>query len=179
MSRKFGSKNRKSKTRKQAVRDLKSGGLTYKEIGKVLGICPNHAQRLIKIPRVSGINKCSKCGIESKKLHYHHVDYSNDDSFLILCQKCHRDEHSNDHVRQSHLGKFKTKNCKHCDGSGREMDHVSFGSFLRSERKKTGRSMTFIAGILNVSKAYLHDLEFGRRRWNEDLIQRYHLALKQ
>ena len=39
--------------------------------------------------------------------------------------------------------------------------------------------MTFIAGILNVSKAYLHDLEFGRRRWNEDLIQRYHLALKQ
>lgn len=76
------------------------------------------------------------------------------------------------------MAKVKTKNCRCCAGSGQEIDHLVTGRALRSRREKAGYTLTRVAGDMDISKAYLHDLEAGKRYWNQDLIQRYHLALK-
>lgn len=75
------------------------------------------------------------------------------------------------------MAKVKTKNCRCCEGSGREIDHFAVGMDLRAIREKAGKSLTFVADDMGISKAYLHDLEFGKRYWNRKLINQYQAAL--
>lgn len=74
---------------------MKRAGLTYKEIGKSLGISRQRAHQLIKpsdlelkkiIESRNGI--CDRC---KKKAHLtlHHVDYNEDFDYEVLCRACH------------------------------------------------------------------------------------------
>jgi transcriptional regulator with XRE-family HTH domain len=72
----------------------------------------------------------------------------------------------------------KTKNCRCCDGSGKEIDHKAMGKQLRAEREKLDMSLTYVAGRIGISKAYLHDLESGKRYWTDAKLSSYRAVLK-
>lgn len=48
---------------------------------------------------------------------------------------------------------------------------------MRIKREKSGKSLRETAALMEISPAYLSDLELGRRWWNADLIARYKAAL--
>jgi len=70
------------------------------------------------------------------------------------------------------------RNCKRCGGTGREPDHRAIGNELRKIRQAAGVSATRIAERMKITKAYLSDLELGRRQWRADLVQKYQGALE-
>ena len=76
------------------------------------------------------------------------------------------------------MAENKTRNCRCCAGSGKEIDSKAMGRQLRAERKDADISLTWIADLMGMSKAYLHDLESGKRYWTEDKIKRYRASLK-
>ena len=65
------------------------------------------------------------------------------------------------------------KPCHCCRGTGQENDHVAIGKNLRKLRESKGIKQLYVAEKLNVSQAYLSDLEAGRRRWSEVMIKSY------
>ena len=75
------------------------------------------------------------------------------------------------------MGKHKKMDCHCCKGTGEEIDHVAVGDMLRKRRIAAKKSQTYVANKLGLSSAYLCDLEFGRRLWRDDLIQKYEKAL--
>ncbi len=82
-----GAKRSASMIRK--IKILKSSGLTYSEIGKLLNISRQRAQQYIREPRT--IMFCEKCGTDKGPLHSHHIEY---DPPLTetLCLSCHSKE---------------------------------------------------------------------------------------
>ena len=75
------------------------------------------------------------------------------------------------------MAKLKTKNCKCCDGSGRELDHKMVGDYLRTQREKAGITQARVAGCMKISPPYLCDLEYGFRNWRDELINKYKKAI--
>lgn len=69
--------------------------------------------------------------------------------------------------------------CSYCNGTGKEPDHKAIGLALKARRKSFGISATDIAGRLKFSKAYISDLELGRRHWSSDLQVRYIKAVNE
>lgn len=55
----------------------------------------------------------------------------------------------------------------------RVVDHEATGKLWRETRKGLGISLRALAKELDVSAAYLSDLERGRRNWTEELETRY------
>jgi predicted transcriptional regulator len=72
---------------------------------------------------------------------------------------------------------MKLRKCRHCGGTGKEIDSFACGQDLRNEREDVGISLRQMAKILNVSAPYLSDLELGRREWNRKKVQDYKDAL--
>lgn len=70
-----------------------------------------------------------------------------------------------------------TMTCPKCDGTGAVLDPRMIGARLRSEREGRKVTVTAVAGALGYTKAYISDLELGRRRWSPVLVERYRAAL--
>jgi hypothetical protein len=91
----------------QAI-SLRLSGLTYREIGKSLGITPQGAQSLVK-PAAPIYNfvkdktngKCAKCGVAIDNGNVHHKvsegitqkEYDSIENLEYLCISCHQHEH--------------------------------------------------------------------------------------
>lgn len=72
---------------------------------------------------------------------------------------------------------LKTTDCPKCDGTGKVLDRRAVGSAMRSERERAGVSLRALGTILNVSAAYLSELELGAHPWTEALVEAYMKAL--
>lgn len=56
-------------------------------------------------------------------------------------------------------------------------DHLRTGEKARDARKTERLSLQQLADKLKCSKAYLSDLELGRRNWTEKLVLNYAAAI--
>ena len=70
-----------------------------------------------------------------------------------------------------------TRPCKRCGGTGREQDDQLIGEAWQAKRKAAGLSLRDLGKRLDLSAAYLSDLENGRRRWSPENVRRYTEAL--
>jgi predicted transcriptional regulator len=61
----------------------------------------------------------------------------------------------------------KRKTCPTCSGTGKIVDPRDEGRDWRKKRKRSGYSLREIARRMNISAAFLSDLELGKRNWNE------------
>lgn len=59
-----------------------------------------------------------------------------------------------------------------------ELDHFATGAAFRAERERLGFSMEKIAGMMELTVAYISQLERGRANWSGDLIDQYNNALR-
>lgn len=59
-----------------------------------------------------------------------------------------------------------------------EVDHVAFGSKMRTLRSREDLSLRKVARVLGLTISFLSDLERGRRNWRPELAQRYEAALR-
>ncbi len=59
-----------------------------------------------------------------------------------------------------------------------EIDQSATGSDARNARRRTGRSLRFIAKKMGISAPYLSDLELGRRNWTDALLIRFERAIR-
>jgi predicted transcriptional regulator len=69
------------------------------------------------------------------------------------------------------------RECEHCAGTGKQIDHRLLGESLRLFRSSAKVTATEVAAALGLSKSYICDLELGRREWRRDLIIRYRQAV--
>jgi predicted transcriptional regulator len=67
--------------------------------------------------------------------------------------------------------------CPHCGGKGKIESDGSVGLRWRKRRLSSGLSLRRLAYYMQISPAYLSDLELGRRGWNTGLERRYERAL--
>ena len=63
--------------------------------------------------------------------------------------------------------------CPRCQGSGRIADDRAVGTRMRERREAKKITLRAMARRLNLSVAYLSDLELGRRRWSHTNVTRY------
>lgn len=68
--------------------------------------------------------------------------------------------------------------CPECRGTGQVPDPRAIGTAMRAKRKATGLSLSEVARRLDVSAAYVSDLELGHRAWGDAITARYCAALK-
>ncbi len=66
-----------------------------------------------------------------------------------------------------------TRACHCCDGTGKELDPVGIGQWLRVHREARSLTLREVARRMKLSGPYLSDLERGRRNWNDDLVNRF------
>jgi transcriptional regulator with XRE-family HTH domain len=64
--------------------------------------------------------------------------------------------------------------CNRCGGSGK----IPAAGLLRERREKSGKSLRSVARTMKISSAYLSDLERGNRKWDNELIEKFHEALQ-
>jgi predicted transcriptional regulator len=69
--------------------------------------------------------------------------------------------------------------CPYCGGTGKVETDTSIGMRWRQRRVEAGVSLRQAAYVMQISPAYLSDLELGRRGWNTGIERRYEQALKQ
>lgn len=69
--------------------------------------------------------------------------------------------------------------CRHCNGTGREIDHQKTGKELRRLREKANISLRGLAKALGVSSAFLSDIELGHRNWTEEKVEKFLKAIKE
>ena len=72
----------------------------------------------------------------------------------------------------------KTTACIRCGGSGEIENPVYRGQEMRKKRETAARSLRDVARRMELSAAYVSDLELGRRAWSPKLIKAYEGALK-
>ena len=63
--------------------------------------------------------------------------------------------------------------CPRCGGTGEIEDPREQGKRLRDLRVRLGRTLTEVAAAMGLSKAYVSDLELGRRTWRAELELHY------
>ena len=63
--------------------------------------------------------------------------------------------------------------CPHCLGAGSVIDQRGLGKLLRERRTLFGYTQTAVADAIGISKAYLSDLENGRRDWPDRVFSAY------
>lgn len=76
---------------------------------------------------------------------------------------------------------LKTKSCRCCRGSGKELDQKAVAAEMKKYRmtRVPKPSQATIAKRMGITPAYLCDLEQGYRNWNPSLIQRFKKACDQ
>jgi predicted transcriptional regulator len=62
--------------------------------------------------------------------------------------------------------------CQTCGGSGKVVDHVDIGKWIKGRRERASKTLREISVSLGTSVSYLSDLERGRRAWRKDLYDR-------
>ena len=67
--------------------------------------------------------------------------------------------------------------CPKCDGTGSVLNPQLVGAQMRSEREATGTTVTAVAAAMNFTKAYVSELELGRRGWTQEQVEAYRAAL--
>lgn len=67
--------------------------------------------------------------------------------------------------------------CPKCDGSGSVLEPKLTGEAMRAFREERDVSVTGVAAELGLSKAYVSDLELGRRGWTTERVRRYKSAV--
>lgn len=68
---------------------------------------------------------------------------------------------------------MKARPCHCCGGTGKENDAVLIGAKMKAMRQAAGIQQKFVALKLNISAAFLSDLEHGRRYWTQTMIDKY------
>lgn len=63
--------------------------------------------------------------------------------------------------------------CPHCLGKGYIINQSTFGGELREKRIAAGISLRAMAERLDISAAYLSDLERGNRKWAPEFLKGY------
>jgi predicted transcriptional regulator len=72
----------------------------------------------------------------------------------------------------------KTRPCKWCNGTG-EIENAAYrGQEMRRKREAADRTLREVARRMELSAAYISDLELGRRAWSQRLITAYQKALR-
>lgn len=74
--------------------------------------------------------------------------------------------------------RLKTKSCRCCAGSGRELDDAETGAALRKLREASGIRQKTIAHSMGFTPPYIAGLEKGQRHWSPSLIQAYKRAVE-
>lgn len=64
--------------------------------------------------------------------------------------------------------------CKHCLGKG--LVSIVSGDVLRAHRESLGWTLRGFAGYLGFTPAYVSDIELGKRRATEAIIDAYEIA---
>jgi transcriptional regulator with XRE-family HTH domain len=72
---------------------------------------------------------------------------------------------------------FKTEPCKSCLGTGKQLDQKYASEMLRRRRERSGRSLRSVAAAMGITGPYLSDLEHARRRWRQELIEKFNKAV--
>lgn len=75
--------------------------------------------------------------------------------------------------RRANLPKLHVK-CQHCLGSG--LVSIVSGEVLRAHRKSLGWSLRGFAAHLGFTPPYVSDIELGRRRATETIVEAYETA---
>ena len=73
---------------------------------------------------------------------------------------------------------MKTKNCRCCQGSGRELDSVAYGAEMLALRLSKGVKQYALAMQMGFSAAYISDLEKGKRNWSDRITNIYKESLE-
>lgn len=71
---------------------------------------------------------------------------------------------------------MKTKRCRCCEGTGKELDHKAVGVEMRNLRLSRKLSQAHVARRMGYSPPYVCDLEIGHRNWTEEKIEQYREA---
>lgn len=75
------------------------------------------------------------------------------------------------------MADLKTKKCRCCDGSGKELDNYEVGAAMRKRRLEADKTLDQIAKAMKYTITHIHHLERGIRNWNPELVKRYEKAL--
>ena len=73
---------------------------------------------------------------------------------------------------------MKTKPCRYCNGTGKEVDQSALGSELRKKREASGISLRKMADSLGISPPFMSDLELGRRNWSPENIAKFNVVIR-
>jgi len=71
------------------------------------------------------------------------------------------------------------KACRCCGGSGKELNDKIVGAQMRELRMQRGIAQAEVARRIGYRPPYICDLEAGKRRWSNSLIERYLEAINQ
>ncbi len=70
-----------------------------------------------------------------------------------------------------------TKTCPRCGGSGQVDDPAEQGKKMRELRLAKKLSLKEVARRMNLTAAYISDMELGRRNWRAELVEKYNRAI--
>ena len=76
------------------------------------------------------------------------------------------------------LSEVEYDTCEWCDGSGR-LPARNTGVVLRAERQAAGVSLALAASGMEISPAYLGDLERGNRDWSNAKVTQFRRVIKE
>jgi transcriptional regulator with XRE-family HTH domain len=66
--------------------------------------------------------------------------------------------------------------CVRCGGTGKEQDSAAVGQTMKNRRLSAELSLRQMAVLVGRSHSFLSQLENGRRRWPEFLLNKYAAA---
>lgn len=67
--------------------------------------------------------------------------------------------------------------CERCGGTGK-VPAASTGMILRAERERAGVTLAAVASDMDISTAYLGDMERGNRDWNNRRVEQFRAAIR-
>lgn len=74
---------------------------------------------------------------------------------------------------------MKTKRCRCCDGTGKQLDQKDVGSKMRRMRFNARISLRSMSRLMGFSASYLSDLELGKRNWTSERMEQYRSVISQ
>jgi hypothetical protein len=77
--------------------------------------------------------------------------------------------------KQPPNGNVTMMTCRHCAGSGLQFDDIETGKKMRAMRLAKGITLAKMSTLMKpeLTAAYLCDLEYGKRHWSVEKVNRY------